>query len=175
LLQFLAPQFAETRVEFVNLDALTLEYDRIERHPRQSTYATGLAARLLRIAFESLDDYATKENRNVQTIPENLLQEEVLALEEVIDVASGDASPWRTPLNEALDPDRAPAIRTSLLATLLQGQYTPDHDFSYVRSGFADYMDAVGRVLAHRLDDDRAIKEWESDVVPDLDLKSDAP
>lgn len=161
LLQFLSPQFAEQRVEFVGLDPDTLKYERIERRARQATYAHSKAARLVRIAFEALDDYATKAKRNVQSIPEEFLRAEEQRIDDAISRATDDPSPWRAQLVDALDRDSPANVRENRLKELLgSGRYRPDHDYDYLREAFTGYMDLVGEILALRFDDDRAIKLW---------------
>ena len=75
LMQFLSPEYAEERVEFVGLDRTTLQYDTLMRRPRQPTYSRSKAARLMRIAFEALDEYAKKGKRNVQAVPPERLMD----------------------------------------------------------------------------------------------------
>jgi Alw26I/Eco31I/Esp3I family type II restriction endonuclease len=161
LLQFLSPQLAEERVEFVGLDPQTLRYEQIERRPRQATYAHSKAARLVRIAFEALDDYATKPKRNVQTIPHDLLAAEDEAVQAAIARAAADPSPWRAQIEGALDTLEPASVRENRLTELLgSGRYQPEHDYDYLRCAFADYMRRTGETLAERFTDDRAIKLW---------------
>jgi Alw26I/Eco31I/Esp3I family type II restriction endonuclease len=161
LLQFLSPGLAAERVDFVGLDPATLSYERIERTPRQATFAQSKAARLVRVAFEALDEYGTKQKRNVQPVPVDLLAAADAEVERAIARAARDPSPWRTPLGAALDPSKPPGRREGLLKALFASdKYEPDHDFRYLRVAFADYMRATGEVLADRFNDARAIKEW---------------
>jgi len=167
LMQFLSPQHAEERVEFAGLDRATLRYERILRRPRQATYSQRKAARLVRIAFEALDEYGEKARRNVQAVPPELLPGESEDVAAAIDTALTDASPWRQPLVEALDPDLASNFKENRLQELIgPGSYEPAHDYRYVRGAFGRYMAKVGAVLAARLDDDAAIKLWDEAVRP---------
>jgi Alw26I/Eco31I/Esp3I family type II restriction endonuclease len=162
LMQFLSPKYAEERVDFIGLDRTTLGYERIERRPRQPTYSRSKAARLVRIAFEALDDYAQKPKRNVQAVPEELVADVSQEVDDAISEAINDESAWRVPLLEALDPDEAPMVRENRLQELIgPGFYEPTHDYRYVRAAFERYMDRVGQLLAARLDDDHAIKLWD--------------
>jgi Alw26I/Eco31I/Esp3I family type II restriction endonuclease len=162
LLQFLSPQYAEERVEFVDLDRATLQYRAILKRPRQATYSRSKAARLIRIAFEALDEYAVKEKRNVQAVPPNLLEEEIHGVDAALARAREDVSHWRGPLLEALDPDEPASVRENRLQELVgPGFYEPTHDYAYVRVVFERYMEKVGEILASRLDDDHAIKLWD--------------
>jgi 5-methylcytosine-specific restriction endonuclease McrA len=162
LLQFLSPEYAEHRVDFVGLDRLTLRYETIVLRPRQRTYALGKAARLIRIAFEALDDYARKEKRNVQMIPADLLVLEVAEVDRAVARAVDDPSDWREPLEAALDAPSATVRENRLKELIGPGAYKPDHDYSYVRAAFEQYMNKVGEILAARLDDDAAIKIWDA-------------
>lgn len=162
LMQFLSPEYAEERVDFIGLDRETLRYERIERRPRQPTYFRSKAARLVRIAFEALDDYAQKPKRNVQAVPEELVADVSREVDDAIRQGVGDESEWREPLLDALDPDEPPTVRENRLQELIgPGFYEPTHDYRYVRAAFERYMDCVGEILAARLDDDHAIKLWD--------------
>lgn len=162
LMQFLSPEYAEQRVEFVGLDRTTLRYRSIVRKPRQETYSRSKAARLIRIAFEALDEYAVKEKRNVQAVPPNLLEDQIREVGSALASARGDASEWREPLLEALDTDEPASVRENRLQELIgPGFYEPTHDYGYVRDAFARYMSKVGEMLAGRLDGDHAIKLWD--------------
>jgi Alw26I/Eco31I/Esp3I family type II restriction endonuclease len=175
LLQFLSPELAEQRVEFVGLDPQTLRYDQIERRPRQATYAHSKAARLVRIAFEALDEYAMKPRRNVQTIPQDLLAAEDQSAHAAIARAASDPSPWRTQLEGALDMLEPANVRENRMTDLLgSGRYQPDHDYDFLRRAFVDYMRRTGEILAERFSDDRAIKLWADPLdAADEDLQAD--
>lgn len=163
LLQFLSPHYAETRVQFVGLDRSTLRYERIVRRPRQATYSRSLAARVIRIAFDALAAYSEKRHRNVPVVPQSLLGTHHDRVDRAIRFAQRDASPWREPLLAALDPTRPDSEREYRIQELIgPGFYVPTHDFSYLSAAFEDYMSAVASVLVQRLDDDRAIKSWDT-------------
>jgi Alw26I/Eco31I/Esp3I family type II restriction endonuclease len=174
LLQFLSPHFAAERVEFIGLDPQTLKYERIERRPRQAIYAHGKAARLVRIAFEALDEYSAKPKRNVQTIPQDLLAAEDQSVAAAIARATSDSSLWREPLTDALDTLEPATLRDNRLTELLgAGQYEPDHDYAYLRDAFANYMRTTAEILAERFDDERAIKLWADPLdAPDDDSEA---
>jgi Alw26I/Eco31I/Esp3I family type II restriction endonuclease len=161
LMQFLSPEYAEQRVEFIGLDRTTLRYEKIVRRPRQETYSRSKSARLVRIAFEALDEYGQKERRNVQAVPSDLLAEDNQRVNQAIGAAQ-DASLWREPLVEALAPALPSNVKENRLQELIgPGFYEPTHDYGYVRDAFERYMAKVGAVLASRLDDDHAIKLWD--------------
>lgn len=168
LMEFLSPEYAEERVEFIGLDRATLRYEGIVRHPRQETYSRSKAARLVRIAFEALDEYALKEKRNVQAVPPTLLEDESRRVDQAVGIAVADASHWREPLVEALDPGTPPTVRENRLQEIIgPGFYQPTHDYGYVREAFGGYMAKVGQILAGRLDDDHAIKLWDEALGPE--------
>lgn len=162
LMQFLSPEYAEERVEFVGLDRATLRYESILRRSRQETYSRSKAARLVRIAFEALDEYGLKPRRNVQAVPVSLLEVENERVEQALGTALTDTSHWREPLVAAIDAGLPASVKENRLQELIgPGFYEPTHDYRYVRDAFAGYMAAVGEVLAGRLDDDHAIKLWD--------------
>ena len=152
----------EERVEFVGLDPATLRYESILRRPRQSTYSRSKAARLVRIAFEALDDYGLKQRRNVQAVPPDWLSSETKLVEQALRTAFGDVSKWRAPLIEALDPALSASVRENRLHELISPSfYQAMVSYGYVREAFAAYMTTVGAILAARFDDDHAIKLWD--------------
>jgi Alw26I/Eco31I/Esp3I family type II restriction endonuclease len=162
LMQFLSPQYAEEKVEFAGLNRVTLRYDSILRSARQETYIRTKAARLVRISFEALDEYARKPKRNVQVIPREDLVDVTEGVDLAVERAIDDPSTWRAPLLAALDPAEPATIRDNRLQELIgSGTYQPDHDYGYLRDAFERYVDGVAEVLAARLDDDRAIKLWD--------------
>jgi Alw26I/Eco31I/Esp3I family type II restriction endonuclease len=162
LIQFLSPDYAEERVEFVGLDPATLRYESIVRRPRQATYSRSKASRLVRIAFEALDDYGLKQRRNVQAIPPELLASEKELVEKTLRTAVADVSRWREPLLEALDPALPASVRENRLHELISPSfYQAMVGYGYVRDAFMVYMATVGAILAARLDDDHAIKLWD--------------
>lgn len=173
LLQFLSPQFAEERVSFIGLDPRTLTYERIVHTPRQATYARSKAARLVRIAFQALDDYALKVSRNVPSIPLELLADEEQRVDAAVALAAADPSSWRVELAEALDSGEPANVRENQLKELLGSRrYQPAHDYHYLREAFAGFMDKTAEILAERFSDDRAIKLW-SDPLEEMDRTHD--
>lgn len=150
LLQLLSPEFAEQRTRFIGLDPLTLQYERLERTPRQDTYARSHAARMVRIAYQALDDYAAKTKRNLQLVDDALLEEPRSQLNQAVEKAETEPSSWRDELKEILDLDVA--ARDTRLTTLFNGSYKPDVDFGYVRTSLKGYLDALSAVLETRFD-----------------------
>lgn len=155
LLQFLSPEFAEQRTRFVGLDPVTLQYEGIERSPRQDTYARSHAARMVRIAFQALDDYAAKTKRNLQLVDDALLSEPRERLEEALVRAEQEPSGWREELNEILELDASG--RDTRLASLFDGDYKPDVDFGYLRDALEEYLSALAIVLARRFESGEAL------------------
>jgi hypothetical protein len=76
LLQYLNPQFAYyERIEFEDLDNSTFEYTRMTKQKGTKTQYHNNAARYIRIAFESLDHYHEKKNRNIMPLDINCSDE----------------------------------------------------------------------------------------------------
>ncbi|MBK8294181.1 MAG: hypothetical protein IPK93_05155 [Solirubrobacterales bacterium] len=175
LLQFLSPEYAESRVTFVNVDETTLKFDRIEETQRQETYALGKASRLIRIAFDSLDEYSEKEVRNVQAVPQSLLEEANATVDAAIGRAKEETSSWREPLVSALDRTMRTNVRENQIQGLIAPMaYLPPNDFGYLRDAFTAYMDRIGEILAQRFHDDAAIKEWELNLGDEPALSDEA-
>ena len=154
LLQFLSPEHAEYRTQFEGLDPKTLQYTRLIRTPRQATYARSHGARMVRIAFDALDDYASKAKRNVQDVEEHLLEDAHAVVDEALAQAAAEASSMRDDLLEILELDAA--SRDVRLSALFSDGYRPKEDFGYVRRAFQTYLDALSAILARRFQEGRA-------------------
>lgn len=68
LLQFLGVAWAKWRVSLPDLDRERLTFTTVERQERQPKYATSRAARIIRIAYEALFDYAEEGKRNIHRV-----------------------------------------------------------------------------------------------------------
>ena len=163
LVQLLHPEYATAKPVFIDLDPTTLRHHGVRHESRPRAYALSQATRLVRIAFESLDQYRTKEHRNVPAIPPELMATQARALAAAAERAGSDPSSWRPALVEALASDSGAAtVREGQLRRLIeaQGFFTPTHDYSYVIDALHGYMSAANALLITRLDDDRDIKRW---------------
>ncbi|MEO7819489.1 MAG: Alw26I/Eco31I/Esp3I family type II restriction endonuclease [Actinomycetota bacterium] len=150
LLQLLRPEFAEYRTQFVGLDPQTLQYERIERTPRQSSYARSHASRMVRIAFEALDDYASKTKRNLQLVSDSAMAKSDLRVKYALEEAEANSSEWREELTEILAQELS--HRDARLVLLFDGKYKPDVDFGGVKEAIDGYMAALAGVLARRFE-----------------------
>lgn len=81
LATFLKVGYAERKVEFVNLrvEQHITKFDRLNYTPRETKYVEEQKSRRCRVAFESLRDYFTKENRNALTVSTDLINSKVEA------------------------------------------------------------------------------------------------
>lgn len=154
LLQFLSPQHAEYRTRLEDLDPTTLQYSSITRTPRQPTYARSHGARMVRIAFGALDDYASKAKRNVQYVQEDLLAEAQRHVDEALGRAARDDASWRDELVEILALE--PAAQDVRLSHLFEHGYQPPEDFSHVREAFEGYMSSLADILKRRFAEGRS-------------------
>lgn len=60
----LHPEFAKNRYKIIGFKGTDFSYEKLEVSKRQDTYSDSLEERMIRISLDSLDDYASKENRN---------------------------------------------------------------------------------------------------------------
>jgi Alw26I/Eco31I/Esp3I family type II restriction endonuclease len=150
LLQFLDPSRAGEKVEFVNLDPTTLTYRAIRRTARNRTYARSKGARMVRIAFDALVEYAQRDHRNIQSVDQSLVSVASQRYSAALERAHGQPSSWRKDLLEILGEDLGPEDRTTRLESLFKGGYLPDKDYTFVRRALSELMDAYSEVLARR-------------------------
>lgn len=150
LMQFLDPQQALSKVEFIGLDRNSLDFEEIKRVKRNDTYAHSKAARMIRIAFDALGDYAQKENRNVQAVESEHVDEALERFRESVKRAATEPSMLREGLIAVLELDGSPELRAAELRRLLAGRYSPDVDYDDVREALGELLDAYSEVLASR-------------------------
>jgi Alw26I/Eco31I/Esp3I family type II restriction endonuclease len=148
LLQFLKPGGAEYRVVFRDLDPETLRHGGYSREPRQATYARSQGARMVRIAFEALSEYAQKARRNVRRIDDSRIDEARRRLDAALKRAQQAGGAWREDLNEVLELESS--SQDVYLAGLFEDGYAPPDDFGYVREALGEFFDTVALVLAEQ-------------------------
>lgn len=103
LYTFLNPEFAfQQDIEFVHLNEDTLQYSYVRTRPGTRQEHLNNAARYVRIAFESLEEYHTKENRN-WSVPE-FVEQRISALLRILSRWSGHDPALRQLLNHAFEP-----------------------------------------------------------------------
>ncbi len=149
LLQFLNPEQALCKVQFVELDCSTLKYEGIIRVKRNDTYAHSKACRMVRIAFESLSDYMNKQKRNIQGIVPSLAVDQLREYGQAVVKAQREASSLRPRLSGALQ-IADPEDRAAALVKVFGGKYKPDHDFSYLRHALGAVISRYAGILALR-------------------------
>lgn len=154
LLTLLNPELAEEKIEFVGLNPLNFSFTEIRRTKRADTYSKSKAARMIRIAFDSLDDYASKEKRNIHEVSpsvEEALRLNVIATakKEIKTESKKDAN-LATALFNALRNDLGPEERAALVEKSLDGIYKPASDFNGTRTALKAYADGIGQSLSER-------------------------
>jgi len=152
LLILIHPELAEEKIEFSSLDTSNFTFKTLKRTLRADTYSKSKAARMIRIAFDSLDDYASKGKRNIHEIPESLelpLREKLLAITNN-QIKSGNKEDNRLGRNiyKALRSALGPEERAALIEKYLNGTYKPTSIFLVLRDALMEYLDAVGSYLA---------------------------
>lgn len=152
LLLLLNPELAEEKIVFLGSDFSRFTFAEIVREKRADTYSKSKAARMIRIAFDSLDDYASKEKRNIHEVPSELeksLRHKVLdmmTLEEKSE--SNNDKKLSKELIKALRSTLGPEERAALLEKVLNGRYKPQGSFAHFRQALASYVDGIGEYLA---------------------------
>ena len=149
LMCFLEPEHSRYSFEFEGLNSVTLDFDRMVQKERNSTYADSLGSRMVRIAFNSLEGYAEKENRNIRDVnvpPVREAREEFLST--LDDIPENED--FRTGIREALEWDADNRIEQSLQTVFDEYGYKPPRIPEESVDAFNAYMDAIGDELARR-------------------------
>lgn len=151
LLLLLSPELAEEKVEFIGLNSTDFTFKELRRSRRADTYSASKASRMVRIAFDSLDDYAAKEKRNIHEVPAEI--EESLR-SGVLDAVRQDALHEGTSdrklsknLFRTLRTKLGPEERASLVEKTLDHPYKPKSKFTASMLALQRYVDAVGTYL----------------------------
>lgn len=174
LLQFLSPEQASFRAEFPNLDRSTLQYDPPPAlTPRQDTYAKSQGARMVRIAFSSLQEYAAKTARKVHYVDEQIVDDAAQRVARAYEDAAEMASSWRADLNEILS--LSEDARDARLAALFEGGYKPVENFTHVREALEQYQQAVATVLVRRFHEGRADRLGDEPLFDEDEVEDSPP
>jgi Alw26I/Eco31I/Esp3I family type II restriction endonuclease len=156
LLQFLHPEYAVFKYEVINLHP-DYTYDKLIQKPRYHTYEESKIARMIRIAYDALEDYSSKKKRNIQDINYSLLTTEIKNLEKSIQIAKDNPSYLRKPIFDALK-IKNPETKADELMKIFKGNYKPNIDYSYIKDALEQYMNKVGKILQKRFNENRAIR-----------------
>lgn len=156
LLQFLSPEYAKKKYQVIDLHQ-DYSYGKLIETTRNKTYAESKAARMVRIAFDSLLEYSNKSKRNIQHVEDVFLENELIDFENAIQIAVDNPSRWRYQLINTLKIEDA-EIKTAYLDNIFDGQYKPDLDYDYIKSSLDKYMNKVGLILTRRFNENRAIR-----------------
>jgi Alw26I/Eco31I/Esp3I family type II restriction endonuclease len=160
LLQYLHPEFAYYRIDLVGFNAATLTFQNILREPRQDSYATSRAARMMRIAFDALAHYGTREHRNIQIVPPELYSVERQQYVELLAERTRDMGPpMRTPLLKVLASDDPPEVRDESFASLVETRTDYSVDLELAAS-LERLLAAISGVLAVRFQRGEAVS-WD--------------
>lgn len=110
--------YAEYDVEFQNLrvERHITYYDQLILHSRDTKYVAEQKARRIRVAFESLSEYASKENRNALSISTPKLDANLAQALHILGESQEDYRMWdkiiQNILNEASGEDADVGLRT---------------------------------------------------------------
>ncbi|MGH9344882.1 MAG: Alw26I/Eco31I/Esp3I family type II restriction endonuclease [Terriglobia bacterium] len=160
LATFLGLDCAKCDVEFKNLtieNHLT-KFDRLVHTPRTTKYAVEQQARRLRVAFDALDDYVGKENRNAFVITNDRIEEEIRNATCELDAADArirrldkelmDVLSTEVPSDEAL---RAAVVK-------IPSAQTKPKEFKRAQAALQRAMDLVAEELSGFWNDERYVR-----------------
>lgn len=152
LLGILGANYAQEKIEFVDLNAATFGYGRITKTKRADTYSDSKACRAIKVGFEALGDYSLKENRNIHAVPNEVTDQ---PLKELLATLPGKDDPnrsFRGKLGELLrEKDLDEKEKMQKLGGLLDGDYEPRAEYPDFKKALKRYLDAIGVFLAKGL------------------------
>lgn len=152
LLPLLGVELAEEKVEFEGLDTTNYTFKSLKRTRRADTYSQSKAARMIRIAFDSLDDYSSKEKRNIHEVSpeiEKPLRHAVLeAVHLDLSTEIKEDAVMGSKLFAALRNDMGAEERAALVEKVLNKKYRPVNNFDGSRGAIKQYVGGVGAFLA---------------------------
>lgn len=152
LLAFLHPELAEEKIEFVGLNGSNFSFEKIIRTHRADTYSKSKAARMIRIAYDALDDYASKEKRNIHDVPKVIELAPRLKVKSVVanfdKIESEKDLKLGNEMFKALRNELGPEERAALLEKLFNGNYKLTTDTSQFVQAVKRYTSLIGDFLA---------------------------
>jgi hypothetical protein len=103
---------------------------------------------MVRIAFDALDDYASKNKRNIHLVPEEITS---FPHEKIIQSLPNDKSKgsFRFQLLEVLKSPKDGEERSALLQVLFNGAYPKPNDPKAFYDAVQEYNDKVGEYLSN--------------------------
>jgi Alw26I/Eco31I/Esp3I family type II restriction endonuclease len=152
--------YAEYNIEFKNLrieNFITI-YDEIDKTPRKTKYAKEQKARRLRIGFESLRNYGTKENRHLFEISNKKTEK---LSQRVLDTLS-QAPEHIQELDQALyslliDVEERPS--ESAIRDITDDIPSPEiEEFKSAKSILTEIMKEIGQALSSMWESDRYVR-----------------
>lgn len=147
LMTFLRPGYAKEKVVFIGRRDGTFEYTRVEKTPRAGSYARSKAARMIRIAFDAIEDYATKRTRNVHAVPPEVLDPINRELATALGRCRGRSARFRERFRAALAHQGTPKGRDAAILKVVRDTYRPPEECPEVHDLVRRYMDALGNWL----------------------------
>lgn len=152
LLSLLSPELAAEKIEFVNINSQTFSFERMERTVRADTYSKSKAARMIRIAFDSLDDYASKVKRNIHEVSEKEEEElhsiVISAIRAVVMRENAGDKKLGKNILDNLRVNLGPEERAALLEKTLNGSYKTRNDYPEFKESLRTYLGGIGTYLA---------------------------
>jgi Alw26I/Eco31I/Esp3I family type II restriction endonuclease len=152
LLSLLHPELAEESISFEDLDPGNLTYSRVIREKRADTYSKSKAARMVRIAFDALDDYGSKEKRNIHDVPDELVRDLRANLYEAIDTTVSNEDKSDANIGEELNAHLKNGLgaeeRAALIEKIMNGGFNLKSDFKPFLLALQAYTSGIGDYLA---------------------------
>jgi hypothetical protein len=149
LVPFLQLDHAYRRIELIGFDSAKLTFESAHIEKRQDGYAISRAARVARIAFDSIRSYSGRARRNLQFVSESLVAKQLKSYMETLISLQNLPSEPRGPLIQALVWDAPAEIRDAKIAEVL-GLSPPSDQVRQLRDSLQLLLSAQSDILIER-------------------------
>lgn len=151
--------YADFKIDFKNLrvENFVTTYDKLQRTVRNTKYSTEQKSRRLRIGFESLRSYREKENRHLQVIAEDSLNESVQKIYKIL-LKENSYKKLDDRIEEVIFPKIGSVQEMKLRALVKEIPYGKIDLFENIIEILTTHMGVVAEFISNRWNDDRYVR-----------------
>jgi Alw26I/Eco31I/Esp3I family type II restriction endonuclease len=160
LATFLELEYAEHKVEFVNLrvENHITKFDQITDSPRETKYVDEQKARRCRVAFESLQDYFRKESRNTYVITTEQIESEIASVLDILKTSSSEIKSLDTKISELLSGISQDSLEEGFPAIVKSIPKDEPENFSHAKDKMVEIMQLVAVELSKQWNSSRYVR-----------------
>jgi len=160
LATFLELEYAERKVEFVNLriENHITQFDQINYLPCETKYVDEQKARGCRVAFESLRDYFRKESRNTYVITTPQIETEIAAVLDLLEISSPEIKKLDKQIAELLSSKSKVSLEEGFRSIAESIPKNNPPNFTAAKNKLATIMQLVAVELSKQWNSDRYVR-----------------